>query len=141
MKKYLFGVAQFAIFALVVGLLASITPVGKSLAQTFTQPSAGGGGIISTTTPGTAFTFSGVNVTTATTALTGTNTARKVLLVQNNSTSVNMYVGVTSPVTATNAMTLLPGAAFFTTNNVPTDALYGMASAAAGVSAVVATGQ
>ncbi len=89
-----------------------------------------------------AMTFSGVNLTNAgTTQLIAANALRKSLLIQNKSTTLNMSVGVTSPVTATNSLDLVPGASYYTTYNASTQAWYGIGAAAGITSAVVAEGQ
>lgn len=98
------------------------------------------GGLSSITN--TSLTFSGVNLTSAaTTQLLAANASRKVLLIQNKSTTLNMSAGTTSPVTATNSIDLVPGASFYTTQNVSTQAWYGIGAAAGITSAVVAEGQ
>lgn len=73
------------------------------------------------------YTFSSVSTTNAaTTQLLPANTARKALVIQNTSTAYNLYVGTTSPVSATSGLTLVPGASFFVTSNVPTNTWYAL---------------
>lgn len=84
-----------------------------------------------------SYTFSTVAVTNAGTfSLVAANTSRKGLLIQNNSTLYNIYVGTTSPVTSTSGITLVPGASFFSTYNPPSNAFFAL-----GTSSVAATTQ
>ena len=88
------------------------------------------------------YTFSTVAVTNAGTfALTPANTSRKAILVQNNSTVYNIYVGTTSPVTSTSGITLVPGASFFTSNNAPSNAFYALGTSSVAATTQVGEGQ
>lgn len=91
--------------------LSGVTATGGALPVTISNVTA-------------TYTFSSVAVTAATKQITGVSTSRKALLVQNNSTLYNMYIGNASPVTATSGFTLVPGASFFATQAVPSSAWY-----------------
>jgi len=85
------------------------------------------------------YTFSSISVTSVTKQLTLASTARKALLLQNNSTSYNMYVGNSSPVTATSGFTLIPSASFFVTQAVPASAWFVLGASA--VSGTIQVGE
>ncbi len=83
------------------------------------------------------YTLSNVSVSTTagTLSIVPASSTRKVLLIQNTNTASNLYIGLTSPVSSTTGITLVPGASFFTSYNAPTNGWV----ASAGTSTVVVT--